>query len=109
MATAIDHAADTNKISNLVSGDVASHGGDSTDDLVPRYLGVRNRPPLPPHGMQVGVADAAEQDVDLDVVRADVSAVEGPGGQGARRIVSGYSSCRDHLLNVTPRPHVFHW
>jgi hypothetical protein len=59
--------------------------------------------------MQVGVADATKEDVDPDIVLADVAAVKGPGGQGARRIVSGYSSCRDHLLNVTPRPHVFHW
>ena len=41
--------------------------------------------PLIAGGVQVGMADAAELNVDLDVVHADIAAVEGEGGERCGR------------------------
>ena len=51
--------------------------GDPADDLVAGHQRIEAHPPLVADGVQVGVADAAKQDVDLHIRRAGVAALEG--------------------------------
>jgi len=56
---------------------------------VPGNEGVDGPLPLAARGMQVRVADAAEQDLDLHVARAGVAALEAEGGEGGGGRVGG--------------------
>ncbi len=59
---------------------------DAPDDLVARQAGVKRVLPLVPGLVQVGMADAAILDVDPDVLRAGVAALE---AEGTQRLVGG--------------------
>jgi len=65
-----------------VLGDLRAHLGDHAGDLVTRHDRIAGLTPLGAHGVDVGVADAGEVNVELDVVRADVAAGDGGLGQG---------------------------
>ena len=56
---------------------LGADAADPADDLVARDTGIDRALPLVAGGVQVGVADAAVQDVDLDVARQRLAAVEG--------------------------------
>ena len=81
VAAAVDHAADTRDVADLELGDVAADRGDAADDLVTRHAGKQRALPLRTGGVEVGVADAAEQDVDRDVLGAGVAALKREGGK----------------------------
>jgi hypothetical protein len=88
----VDQAADADPVADRVPGDRGADLGDGPGDLVPRRERVVRVTPLAADGVDVGVADPAEGDVDEDVVRADVTPVDGgPGerGGGGRRRVCG--------------------
>ena len=70
MLAAIDHAADTDGVTDLEASDLAADGADVTDDLVARHAGVKRARPFGTDLVQVRVADAAIGDIDLDVARA---------------------------------------
>lgn len=70
MTAGIDDAAYSGQIAFLELRDLGTDLGYATDDLVSGNTGVRGICPLVARGMQVGVTDAAEQDLDLYVVWA---------------------------------------
>ncbi len=78
---AVDHAADADDIADLELGDVAADRGDVADDLVAGDAGVERAFPLALGGVEVGMADAAEGDVDRDVGLAGFAALEAEGGE----------------------------
>jgi hypothetical protein len=69
LAAAVDQAAHADDIADLEAADRIAHRADVADDFVARHAGIQGARPFRPHGVQVGVADAAVGDVDLHVVR----------------------------------------
>lgn len=70
MLAAVDDAADAHQVARLETLHVRADGGDPAHDLVARHTGVLGAIPFGTHLVQVGVADAAEGDVDLDIMHA---------------------------------------
>lgn len=83
---AVDHAANADQIAFLEAADVGTDGGDAADDLVTRHAGVEGAGPFAAHRVQVGVADAAIGDLDLDVVLAGRATDD---VEGHERLVGG--------------------
>ena len=70
-AVGIDHAADRGEVAGLELGDRGADLGDTADDLMAgdaRIDGRHDLAPLIADLVEIGVADAAEQDLDLYVV-----------------------------------------
>src|SRR5207249_4468310 len=66
----VDHAADCGEVARFVFGDCRTDLGDPADDLMARHDRVDrgyDAAPLITDLVEVGVADAAEQDLDLHV------------------------------------------
>ena len=68
-------------VADLVLGHLGADLGDDAGDLVAGDDRVVRLAPLALDGVDVGVADAGELDVERDVVRADVAALDGGLGQ----------------------------
>jgi hypothetical protein len=60
-----------------VPGDGGSDLGNDAGDFVARGERVLLRAPIAADGVDVGVADTGEPDLDQDVVRADITAFDG--------------------------------
>jgi hypothetical protein len=71
---AADQAADADHVAFLEAADRTADGRDAAHDLVAGDAGIQGAGPFRAHGVQVGVADAAIGDLDLDVVRTDGAA-----------------------------------
>ncbi len=97
LATGVDQAADGGGVAYFEFGDGGAYGGYFADDLVAGDHGVHGVAPLVAGLVDVGVADAAELDVDEDVVGAGVAVlvVEGDGRGGGR--VGGVAVRCNHL------------
>lgn len=61
-------------IADLVLGHLGADLGHSADNLVARYAGIDGVLPLVARLVDVGVTDAAEENLDLDVRRAGLAA-----------------------------------
>src|SRR4051812_2999949 len=70
LTAAVDHAADADALTHLELAHTRAHGGHLPDDLVTGNARVLRARPLTAHRVQIGVAHAAIEDVDLDVVWA---------------------------------------
>ena len=68
-AAGVDHAARGADVADLDLRDLGADRGDATDDLVARDAGVVRARPFAAGGMDVGVADTAEEDFHGDVGR----------------------------------------
>ena len=82
----VDQAADRGEVPGLEPGDGGADLGDTTDDLVARHDRVDGRhesAPLVTDLMEIGVADAAEEDLDLYVVFVWIATLDI--GEGKRR------------------------
>ena len=80
MVAGIEHAADGGEIAFLEILDGATDFGDATDNFVAGNAGVDGGHgvlPLVANLMEVGVADAAEENFNLDVLRAGLATLEG--------------------------------
>ncbi len=66
---AVDDATDTDQIADLVVFDVIANRRDAADDFMAGHARELRTSPFGAHLMQVGMADAAEGDIDLHVVR----------------------------------------
>ena len=89
-AVGVDHAADGGEVAGLELGDGGADLGDAADDLVAGHAGVdggHHVAPLVAGLVQVGVADAAEEDFDLHVVLGGIAARDRGGGK--RRCCAG--------------------
>jgi hypothetical protein len=71
-AARVHHRSDADDIPCPEAGHCATHAADSADDLVTRYAGKRRRASAV-SGMDVGMADAAVQNIDQDITGADRS------------------------------------
>lgn len=90
----VDHAADRGDISGLVLGDCRAHLRDTADDLMAWDAGIDSGPdpaPLVTDLMEIGVADAAEENVNLYVAFCRIAPHDRGGGKRRCRIGSGVS------------------
>src|SRR5438067_1721171 len=93
-AVRIDHAADRGEIPGLVLGDCRPDLDNAADDLVTgdnRIIRGHELAPLVPDRMEIGVADAAEENFDLHVTVSRIATVDFSGGQPRCRARSGVS------------------
>jgi len=68
MFAAVDDATDTNQIADFEIRNTRADRRYTTHNFVPRYAGKLRARPLGAHLMQVRMADAAEGDIDLNVM-----------------------------------------
>ncbi len=93
-AVRVDHAADRGEVAGLELGDRGADLGDAADDLVAGHAGVdggHDTAPLVADLVEIGVADAAEEDFDLHVVFGWIAPRDRGGGQRRSRTGSGVS------------------
>ena len=76
IAARVDHAPDRGQVALFEFFHVATDRDDGADDFVTRHARERRPAPLIAHGVNVGVANAAEEDVDLHVVRQRIATGE---------------------------------
>ena len=76
LAARIHHAADAGHVACLELPDAAADARHASDDLVAGHAGVEGALPLAPRLVEVGVAHPAIEDVDLDVARSGITAVD---------------------------------
>src|SRR5437870_3724476 len=82
-AVRIDHAADRGEIPGLVLSHGRADPSDTADDLMTGYNRVirgHELAPLVADRMEIGVADAAEEDLDLHVVFSWIATLDFSGG-----------------------------
>ena len=75
-AARVDHAADADVVADLVLADLGADLFDDTGDLVTRDEREVCLAPLVAPGVDVGVADAGERDLDQDVFGPDLAALD---------------------------------
>src|SRR6266487_3232840 len=93
-AVRIDHAADRDQVAGLVLGNCRADLGHTADDLVTgdnRVIRGHELAPLIADRMEIGVADAAEEDLDLHVAVSWIAALDLGGGQRRCGTGSGVS------------------
>ena len=73
------HAADPHGVADLESRDLVADRADMADDLVAGHAGIDGPAPFGTDGVEIGMADAAISDVDLDVLRPGLPAFDGHG------------------------------
>src|SRR5699024_8689678 len=69
-ATGIDQAAHTHAVTDLPVGDLRSHGGDHTRDLMADGQREIRLAPLIADGVDIAVTDAGSLDVDHHIISA---------------------------------------
>ena len=82
-AVGVHQAADRGEVAGLELGDGGADLGDAADDLVAGDAGIdsgHDFAPLIAHLVQIGVADAAVENFDLDVVFGGIAPRDGGGG-----------------------------
>src|SRR5207248_7970779 len=90
----VDHAADRSEIPGLVLGNRRADFGDTADDFMAgdnRVIRGHELAPLVADRMEVGVANAAEEDLDLHVVVSWIASFDLGGGQRRCGTGSGVS------------------
>ena len=75
-AAGIDHAADSGEVARLEKGRFGAGLGHPADNFMSRKARVDRIMPFVAGLMQVGMANAAIENFDLDVLRSGVAAVE---------------------------------
>ncbi len=80
-AAGVDHDAYAGEVADGEARDLGADGGDAADDLVAGHHGEDGWTPVLIDLVDVGVADAGVEDLDDDIVRAGVAAIEAEGGQ----------------------------
>jgi len=93
---AVDHTANTDEVPGFPLSDRTTHGFYAAHDFMPGNLRIGARAPFSAYRVQVGVADAAEENADMDIAGAHVAALEPPGGEGAGRLIRGNTKSWDH-------------
>ena len=78
-------------VENMQAADGHFYYREMAGDFVARGQRVLLRAPVAADGVDVGVADAGELDVDQDVVRANIPALDGGRNEGVRRGRGGVS------------------
>jgi len=100
MAARIHHAADARQIAGAKRGDGTADRGDAADDLVAGHHRIERIAPVVAALVEIGVADAAIEDLDLHIARAGVAPLEAERLQG-RILAFGHISDRiEHRINL---------
>mgnify|MGYP000697585831 CR=1 FL=1 len=97
---AVDHAADTGQIAHLELADIGAHGGHSANDFMARYRRVQGVFPFVAYGVQVRVADAAIEDVDLHIIGPGGATFEREGFEGILGVTSGVAVSLGHFVHL---------
>ena len=95
-AAGVDHDAYSGEVAFLEALDVGADGGDAANDLMTWDHGVHGAAPLVADLMDVGVADAAVEDLDDDVGWAGIAAFEAEGGEGGGLRLGGVAFGLQH-------------
>ena len=98
-AVGVDHAADRGEVARLELGDGGADLGDAADDLVAGNAGIdggHHAAPLVAGLVEVGVADAAEEDLDLHVVLGGIAPRDRGGSKRRSRTGNGIGFCFVH-------------
>ena len=96
MTAAINDATHADEIASPMFGHVFPHLYDLADDLMPDDLRIGHRRPLTARVVEIGMANATEQDVDLHIVIADLAPLEIPGFEWRFRVEGGVGMGVDH-------------
>jgi hypothetical protein len=73
---AVDDAADTDQIADFEIRYMCAHRRYTTDNFVPRYTRKLRACPLGSHLVQIRMADAAEGDIDLNIMGCRLAAID---------------------------------
>ena len=95
-ATGVHHASDTGGVAHLEVLDRAADRGDLPHDFVARHHRVQRHSEVVVHEVNVGVAHAAMRDVQDDVARAGVAALEAERPERGSGTRGGKSLDGDH-------------
>src|SRR5690606_6083574 len=82
LAAAVHHAADADPVAGLHVGDGAADLRDDAGDLVAGHHRKDGLTPFLAHLVDVGVADARVLDLDGDVLRTELTPLDGAGDEG---------------------------
>src|SRR5207245_799872 len=106
-AVRVDHATDRGEIAGFVLGNCRADLGHTADDLVAgnnRVIRGHELAPLVADRMEIGVADAAKEDLNLHVAISWIATLDLSGGQRRCRARSGISLRVEcswmHFLNL---------
>ena len=99
VATALNHATDTNQIANCVTDAARPNLRNPTDDLVAGYAWVDSVRPLVFDLMNIRVADASVEHVYLNFVRARFFALKLDALQATVRVLCGITQGFDHGIS----------
>ncbi|KAG1260497.1 hypothetical protein G6F65_015042 [Rhizopus arrhizus] len=92
----IHHAAHAGVVARLELGDVLAHLGDAADDFVAGHHRIDGVAPIAARLMQIGMADAAVEDVDQHIVVAGFAPGETERNERGIGAVGGVASGLDH-------------
>ncbi len=95
-AAGVDHAADTGPVADLQLLDMGADFHDLADDLVAGHHRVERVVPVVANLMEIGVADAGVENLDLDIVRAGFAPLEIERDKRRLRVVGGIAFDFDH-------------
>lgn len=70
LSAGVDDDANRRNIASLESFNGGAGAGDATDNLVPGHHRIRGLAPLVAHHVQIGMAHAAIENLELDLRRA---------------------------------------
>src|SRR5690606_2294243 len=102
-ATRIDKASDAGNVANLEFGDRIADLRNSAHDLVSGHERIIRRHRILPFILRlvnIGVANAREQNVDQDVVRADIASLKIEWCKISSRLVNRITFCFDHIFSL---------
>ncbi len=99
-AARVDHAANPDQIAYFVLGDIRTDRGDFADDLVAGHKRVNGNAPFVARLVDVGVANAAVENLDRHVVGTRAAAFEFHRGEGRGGRLGGIA---DGGVHVKPR------
>ena len=94
----IDHAADADEIADLMTGDIWTNCGDAADDFMTGHAGIYGVFPFVFDLVDVGVADAAVENIDGDVDAGGLATVDFHGAQIAERVLGGVADGFTHVV-----------
>src|SRR5262249_46943497 len=97
-AAGIDHATDCDHVASFEPGDLRPDCRHPSHYLMPRHARIDRRPcrPLISRSVQVGMTDAAEQNIELDIVGQQLTPRNAHRRQGCLRSCRAIRSNRAH-------------
>ena len=100
LSTRVHHAADRGQIAFFEIVHAAAYSRHASDDLVARHARIRRAAPFTARGVQIGVTHAAEENVDLDIVRGRLAPLDGKRNQRRSRRLCGIGFGGGHDFTI---------